>query len=45
MIARRHCLVNAKFLIPLAAHSRRDSIVGGGKKALLPYLMICRYTD
>ena len=35
MIVRRHFPANAKFLIPLAAHSRRDSIdsiVGAGKR-------------
>ena len=33
-------------LIPLAAHSRRDSMhCWGGKKALLSCLMICRYRD
>ena len=48
MIVRRHFPVKATFLIPLVAYSRRDSIVGAGKKALnalLPCLMICRYTD
>ena len=46
MIVRRHFPANAKFLIPLAAHSRRDSMhCWGGKKALLSYLMICRYRD
>ena len=32
MIVRRHFLVNANYLIPLAAHSMRDSIVGPGKR-------------
>ena len=34
MIVRRHFPVNAEFLIPLAAHSRRDSICWGGKKGV-----------
>lgn len=41
MIVGRHFPANAEFLIPLAAHSRRDSICWGGKKAFLPYMMIC----